>query len=888
MMSRRLVWLILALGGGPGFGQSLPRFDFVRGIDGWGAAHDVSRLAAGPEGMVIEIGGGDPYVHGPARDYPEGQPLWLTVRLLADQGGMAQVFWFTAAKGANEQNSVRFPVAGGEWVNVRVPVPALGPATRLRFDPPGVGGRCIVASLSFEARALLAEPAWPALREPTYAHTEAIESGPLRLVHDTERLGGYRLLVDGHLFAEGSSSPLIGYVREGELRWLQVAESASVAVRAESGALVVKAALSDPDGGEWEVVQRFAPAKVEGAIDVETRVIVSQDRSVAFLPMLTVLPGGGSFGETKDHALFAGLEYLENEPSSSEADIVGPGSKRQVPDNLRITFPLMAIQTGGRYVGLVWEKSASFSALFDSPDRVFGYGGHVMGVLFPGSNGVDRVEGSLLPHQGKLLAARVPLVLKATIIGGRGESVVPAVQKYMSLRGLPPVPSTGMNLQAYVKLAAGGWLDSKLREGDQYRHAYWPGVTSFAAGPAADAAVMEMWLAAQTDDAALASRLRAAAQAAAARVPAPGLNASAVSHVRYPVASLLLGHVAENADRALVRGRELVARFEPDGTVAYKAGETDYGRTHFARDANGLTAQVVSSLLEQATVCGDEELTSEGLRVLRALDKFANTAPRGAQTWEVPLHTPDVLAAAHLVRAYTIGYELTGDKHLLDMARYWAWTGVPFVYLVNPTEGQIGAYATTAVYGATNWTAPDWMGLPVQWCGLVYADALHRLVRHDPSGPWHRLADGITASGIQQSWPSTDRDLQGLLPDSFNLRAQTRNPVAINPGTVQANAMRLYDKVPLYDFHAFRGAGVLVHAPGGIGDPREQGGEVSFRVSPWIDQPYYILCVGFKSRPSVTVNGNEASLSPPNEYLESSGRLVLQLCGDATVRLTTR
>ena len=98
----------------------------------------------------------------------------------------------------------------------------------------------------------------------------------------------------------------------------------------------------------------------------------------------------------------------------------------------------------------------------------------------------------------------------------------------------------------------------------------------------------------------------------------------------------------------------------------------------------------------------------------RAMDKFKDSVPRGAQTWECPLHIPDVLASAKLVRAYTLGYELTGDKDLLDSARYWAWTGVPFVYLDNPTDQPIGAYASTSVFGATQWVAPVWMGQPVQ------------------------------------------------------------------------------------------------------------------------------------------------------------------------------
>jgi hypothetical protein len=64
---------------------------------------------------------------------------------------------------------------------------------------------------------------------------------------------------------------------------------------------------------------------------------------------------------------------------------------------------------------------------------------------------------------------------------------------------------------------------------------------------------------------------------------------------------------------------------------------------------------------------------------------------------------------------------------------------VPFVYLVNPTaaqsSGAVGPYATIPVLGATNWQAPNWIGLPVEWCGLVYADSLARLARLAPKGP---------------------------------------------------------------------------------------------------------------------------------------------------------
>jgi len=174
-------------------------------------------------------------------------------------------------------------------------------------------------------------------------------------------------------------------------------------------------------------------------------------------------------------------------------------------------------------------------------------------------------------------------------------------------------------------------------------------------------------------------------------------------------------------------------------------------------------------------------------KALQLLDKqstlYAGTVPRGAQTWEVPLHTPDILASAHMVRAYTLGYIISGEETYLEQARYWAWTGVPFVYIHPPTPGRVGSYATIAVLGATNWKAPLWLGRPVQWCGLVYASALHLLAQYDPDGPWEKIAKGITATGLQMTWPPSDRQRQGLLPDFFDLTSPKwpPAPAILNP-----------------------------------------------------------------------------------------------------------
>lgn len=883
-----LAMLALALGAAAVTAQDLPSFDLTQpeAQQAWQPTHDLTALHGTPDGLQLVIGGGDPYTVGPTVKFPVDTPLWLHIRLKSDIGGRGQLFY--AMPNFVAENAVGFDAPAGQWTEAAAPLPSLGPQATLRIDPPGVEGACVIAKVWFTSRVNLAAPEWPAPLAPQLgADAVSVRSGELVLRHDPARLGVFELQVAGRSVAAGWQQPLLGAASERTLEWLDLA-AGKVAVVSRADGLTVTSAVQDAGGANWQVSWHYAPAAAAGTIDATVTLTVDQERELAFAPLLMVFPGLGSYGAVRDHGLFCGLEYLDRpDTSSSEADIIGPGSKRQVPDSTKISIPLMAIQDGERYVGLVWTPQPDVAAVFDSPDRLFGSGAHVMGLIAPGSNGLNRDESSLLPYGGTQLAAGQSLTLSATLIGGRGRSVVPAVQHYVALRGLPDLPDPGMDKVTYARWAAGGWLDSGIRVGDEYKHAYWPQHTGFGPQPAADVPVFERWLATQVDDPALAARLREAADAALAKVP-PALHGEAsVSHVRYPVTPLVSHTALELVRRSLERGRGQLGRFEPDGRVLYKPSDDrpDFGSTHFEPDANGLTAQVVSSLLQTATLTADPGLIREGLRLLRALDRFHGTAPRGAQTWEVPLHTPDILGSAYLVRAYVYGYELSGDEHFLDEARHWAWTGVPFVYLVAPTEHAVGLYATTPVLGATHWRAPNWMGLPVQWCGLVYADAIDRLARYD-HGPWRQLADGIAVSGIQQSWPADAGLLQGLLPDSYSFRAERRNPVAINPGTVQAPAIRYYGGPALYDYHVSLSNGLVIHAPGRIRIERDEPGAVDFTVEGWTPEAYDVLLVGLA--PGFTAKLGEQSVDlglPPHEYDPEHRALVLRCRDQARLSL---
>lgn len=884
----------LLLGGGI-HAAELPGFDFTQadGARGWQAQHDLAALRSTPDGLHADIAGPDPYFAGPPVDLPPEVPLWLDLTLRSETGGMGQVFYYRDHP--TEPDSVRFAIPAQEWTSVRLRLPALGSGWRFRLDPPGQGGSCVFRSLSFAERVRFPAPEWPAVTAPELGEEPfELVSGGLRLLHSRDAFNAFRIEVDGQPMVVGNPNALLGYAVDGAARWTPIGGSDETQTRVVlqprtrladrwiGGVLRTSVRFRDPDGVVWEMQQDFAPDQ-PGTLRVSVRLQPESPRDVLYLPVFSLFAGLESFGTNKTQALLPGIEYLANEPSSSTADLDPPASHRQVPDLAKLTFPLMAIAARDRWVGLTWSggPDSPTGVVFDSPDRFFHSGGHLLGIVFPGSDGMNRDEDNLLPYGAVRL--RGSLRWEGLLIGGRGGTVAPAIQRYVALNGFPAVPDIGLSREDYWQLAARGWLDSAIREGNRYRHA---AGMNFPAQPAADAAVWMDWLAGRLGDTPIATRLRTAATEALAGIGPDERNAAQIGHIRYPLPALIYGDVTAAARRSPRHARALLDRFEADGSIRYRAveGRLDFGRTHWSSEANGLTAQVVHTLLEEASFCGDEALIAAGIEKLRALDKFRDTVPRGAQTWEIPLHTPDILASAHLVAAYVRGYELTGEREFLEQARYWAWTGVPFVYLTQPVNGTVGLYSTIAVLGATSWVAPVWIGLPVQWCGLVYADALNRLAPHDPETAWRQLADGIARAGIQHTYPPDDPQYPGLLPDSYALRAQMRNGPAINPATVLAPAITALDEPRPYDFAVARQHGWQIHAPGSILGLEESPDGVRFILEGWSGEACSLFVNGVRAQPVVHLNDHPAAPDVVS-FTSAEGWLLIKLSTRGRVRV---
>ncbi len=868
----------------------------------WTGPHDAV-LTATAEGLQFQITGPDPFVQGPARDYPVNQTGWLEVTLRSAQVGNGQIFWFQ--DGPREPDSIRFSVSTTNWITVKVPTPALGPGFHLRFDPPGESGSCVVRSVVSSPRHLYAEPAWrtpPRLGATNHPLAE-VRSGRLTW----QQLGGWGenvLLWDGQLVAQGHPRAPWGWVENGQLLWEDPNGTLEKTTVDRSGSgITLQSRASTSSGRTLALQQLITPGREDNTIDVQTTWTAEREIDILFAPLLLIHPREEVFGAEPHQALFAGVEYLENEPSSSERTLRGPQALRRVPEPTKITFPLMAVASDKVWMSLDWTVDDRVAALFDVPDRTWHSGGPVLGLIAPGSAPSLRPDGALLPYEPVHLATGDRLTAEATLSAGSGvlnarpgpffeteplskytgTTVIPAVQGWVR-RHVPPRAEGTKERAAvtdFLDVAAHGWLDSRLRHGNRFSHAVG---SNFGAQPAADAALWMDWLSTRVHEPGLADRLRTASSAALAEVPVNAWHASQIGHIRQPLIPLVYGHVAENLVALQEEARQWVQRLGTNGVMAYSppVGHVDLSETHGSREVNGLVSKPIQTILQAAFITGDPGLREDGLRLLRTLDRWKFGVPRGAQSWEVPLHAPDILASAQLADIYRLGAVLSNnDPALLREAEYWAWTGIPFVRLQATGFDPVGYFATTPVLGATEYVAPNWIGLPVQWCGLVYARTLLDLADVSGNKDWYPMARGIAWSGVRQSHTRDDPGLIGLLPDSFDLKAQVRNPVPINPATLLPGVADYLGQPAFCSRALGSGSMVSVHAPGAVSqlaplyDTKGVCTGMRLDVRAWPAHPWWLLVSGLQHQPRVEVDGRSYSQLSGTEWIPEHGWLIL-------------
>jgi hypothetical protein len=199
-----------------------------------------------------------------------------------------------------------------------------------------------------------------------------------------------------------------------------------------------------------------------------------------------------------------------------------------------------------------------------------------------------------------------------------------------------------------------------------------------------------------------------------------------------------------------------------EGRPFGEAGDTSSGQIA----ANAL------HLLRFARYTGDPALQEAGLRALDYLQAHHSRRPEGAQVWELPLHAPDLLAAAWAEQCYLEAYRLTGEARYAERAQWWALSGLPFVYLWDSPHRTVMTYATIPVFAATNYVYP-WLGRPVMWNGLDYAFGLWSLNEAlDEAGvealvDWRQVAEGITRAAMLMQ--PEEGQYAGMYPDAWDV-----------------------------------------------------------------------------------------------------------------------
>ena len=862
--------------------------DFSQADHKWRAANHVANARQTSTGYAFDVTEGDPWcVAGTTYKMPPPTPGAAYIRIELETAPIAnpksfQIFWHALKAHFNELESARLEPVGPAPCSrfaAELPVGSIGQEVlALRIDPPGKSGTfTTVEYRRLRASYISAEwtPCFSAPPPLMFRHEPLVLRGDGWELRHGARMGAFAFFADGKTWAEGCpNEPFVIKGQDGKPETLDW-NRANGRIRINGSTITAAFTLQDASGRTWTWSREFAAAG--STLNIRTAVSADRPANVYHVPYLTLFVDRASGGH-KTQALLPGIEYLADEPSSNEKEVRGPQANRLIPAPHKFCYPMMALTDSTRWFALEWDMPGSnvprdrgqtersplqaFASVFDTPDRLFKSGGHLFALWAP-------AVGEARRESDTRLFCAMPFTsgtIEATLSTGAGGDVTDALTARYSLAKLPPTPA--LDTANSCDILSRGWLDSGIREGASgCRHALG---THWRPGRVSDVPALMLWLASATPDAADAARLTKAANEMIAALPESSAErkgwGGSVSHVHRPAAPLVFGDPIAYAVSAAGTAKGL-ARKVADGRRKWHAhakGKPDYGETLGADHCNGFTAISVEQMLACSLWAGDEGLISEALSVL---DKFTaiygNDVPRGAQPWEMPLHTPDILAAGRLVGCYVNGYLLSGDPSHLERARYWARTGMTMIYFVDPPTDKpnpIGRYATIGVIGATNWATPNWIGLPVQWCGLVYSAALADLAEVETDAAqaalWRHLAKGITASGVDQSFPRSDNEKVGLLPDSFNLVNQERRDPPINPGTVQENVSNFIG-LPYYRvIRAVPGGKTLVHAPGRVSALQPKADELArVEIAAWPKAPFKVFISRIQRPSAVKADG---------------------------------
>ena len=612
----------------------------------------------------------------------------------------------------------------------------------------------------------------------------------------------------------GESCPLsrVKYsINDSEVDLALLPGSASVSKANSEATLRFSNNCPDSNGGYWRGYILFRLSDNGDTIRANYSLYCTASRQLLAWVGPSLCAGSHSFGQAKSQAIFPGLEWLVgDERSSNTLECDSSLALRLVPHPYKVTVPLMAVSANGSVAGILWNARSKWngtdaypSARFCSPNWYESQDNSLMELFVP------TIPKWLTENQNEasapyVLNANNALIMECYYFGSAGSGVLDAVAKWYDIYGTPAMPGDVNLLSSGLLTARQGFMSTIWNADAQG----WPHAVGWDSAPcpefAADLFADALTESDPTIKAALRSRADEAVQKAIALWGTGGLASWTGSHIPGYRLPYFAGHLDELAAQMNTGAGNMRASQQSDGSWLVPVNSERPDLVTAGTAELGSCAENAYFLLRHARLTGNYYSRSAGLKALAYMNTFI--VPRAAQVWEVPQHAPDILASAWAVAAYLEGY-LIGDTNAqsyLDKARYWAMSGLPFVYTWKAYDRDVMDYATIPVFGCTFFVG-SWFGKPVQWCGMVYAYYLERLSHYDDSMNWHAIAEGITRSCIQQMNISP---YVGTYGDSLNLLySNTPNGVFINPDNVYKCASRLLGRWGEVDTRKIVGSG---------------------------------------------------------------------------------
>jgi hypothetical protein len=475
----------------------------------------------------------------------------------------------------------------------------------------------------------------------------------------------------------------------------------------------------------------------------------------------TVYAGDRGFGKAKDEGLFPGLEYLLSESSSGTENASPPYNLRTVPHPNKVTIPLMAVRKGTTLVTLEWDPLQKWdgsadrpAAVFASPNFLDGQDNHEMGIFAPSVPDWTGENQQIASKPYKLEPGKSLQLTGDLFVKSDSKTVLDAIDNWIADHDIPAPPETKSPPGQWLNLCESAYFESIwVEEAKAWKHTN--------TGPVYFDPMIANCILNRGNCFLEGEDKKKRVDFAQAAVE------KAKDNLTLDIA-LLAGGVEGALTRMANSAKGLIAAQSPNGSWPFNPDEKHATLGKRGDTSSGHTANSAVEVLRYALISGDPKAREAGIKALNYLD--TQTRPEGAQTWELQLHVPDILAAGRLVDAYLSGYLLTDDKKYLDRAVYWAKSGLPFVYMWNAQDRPIMRYGTIPVFGATWFDGQPWFGVCVQWCGLDYAYWISRLGEFDQTSPWKKIAAGILRCGVQQQEYTTAKypEDKGMFPDAFS------------------------------------------------------------------------------------------------------------------------